>query len=488
MVQKQSLAFRAVLAVLLMIGFYVLAMSIAAVLLYIPYAEWVYADRIHIKLAIGCVVAALAILWSILPRIDRFEAPGPKLSPVSQKRLFTELRAIAAAVGQPMPSEVYLVPEVNAWVTQRGGVMGFGSRRVMGLGLPLMQALTTTQFRAVLGHEFGHYYSGDTRLGPWIYKTRAAIGRTLESLGEEGILHKPFVWYGNFFLRVTQAISRRQELVADEMAARAVGARALSDGLVATHKAAVAYDSYWSSEVVPVLQAGFRAPIAEGFAHFVKAEGIASALGTVIEEELKTGQGDIYDSHPPLRERIEALSHLPQEPVVADDPPAASLLTNVAQLEAEMLSAMAGEQAAGLKPVQWNETAETVFLPAWKARVADEHDGLAGMTPAAFAAAAADLSSFSAKLSLREVPAEYRQDAASSVLGCALAVTLHEQGWRCDATPGQQVVFAKEGMTLAPFTLVSDLAGQKTSATEFQALCDGAGVAALLLPQPQRLQ
>jgi len=44
--------------------------------------------------------------------------------------------------------------------------MGFGSRRVMGLGLPLLQILTVAQFRAVLPHEFGHYYGADTRQDP----------------------------------------------------------------------------------------------------------------------------------------------------------------------------------------------------------------------------------------------------------------------------------------------------------------------------------
>src|SRR2546430_16869096 len=81
-----------------------------------------------------------------------------------------------------MPTEVSLVADVNAFVTTRGGFMGFGSRRVMGLGLPLLQTLGVRELRAVLAHEFGHYHGGDTKLGPWIYKTRAAIGRTLQGL------------------------------------------------------------------------------------------------------------------------------------------------------------------------------------------------------------------------------------------------------------------------------------------------------------------
>ena len=43
----------------------------------------------------------------------------------------------------------------------------------------------------------------------------AAIGRTIEKLSDN-VLQKIFVAYGNLFLRVTHAISRRQEFIADE--------------------------------------------------------------------------------------------------------------------------------------------------------------------------------------------------------------------------------------------------------------------------------
>jgi hypothetical protein len=67
---------RAVLAVALMIGFYALALGIAFGLLWVPYAEFVYAHLITPKLALICVLSGVAILWSVLPRRDRFSAPG----------------------------------------------------------------------------------------------------------------------------------------------------------------------------------------------------------------------------------------------------------------------------------------------------------------------------------------------------------------------------------------------------------------------------
>ena len=79
MSSSPSLAGRVVLAVGSMIGFYILAVAIAGALLYIPYVEWTYAGKLHLKLALFCILEAGTILWAILPRLDRFVPPGPTL-------------------------------------------------------------------------------------------------------------------------------------------------------------------------------------------------------------------------------------------------------------------------------------------------------------------------------------------------------------------------------------------------------------------------
>src|SRR6266404_414268 len=125
-----SIVVRALLALGLTVGFYGIAIGIAALLVYLPYAELVYANRLHLKLAIFCIVAALVIIAAIIPRRDRFEPPGPAVTSEREPDLFATIRQVATATGQPMPAEVYVVADVNAWVAQRGGVMGIGSRRV----------------------------------------------------------------------------------------------------------------------------------------------------------------------------------------------------------------------------------------------------------------------------------------------------------------------------------------------------------------------
>jgi heat shock protein HtpX len=466
---------RAVLAVVLMIGFYLLALGIAFGLFYIPYAEMKYAHQIHIKLAIICGIGGLAILWSVFPRFDSFEAPGPLLTKEKHPKLFAELESVAKAVNQSMPVEVYLVSDVNAWVMQRGGVMGFGSRRVMGLGLPLMRLLTRSQFKAVLAHEFGHYYSGDTKLGPWIYKTRSALGRTLHALsGEDGqgsFLQIPFDLYSKMFLRITHAISRRQEFVADELAARTIGAKALTDGLHTVHRVSPAFQAYWEHEWAPVLNAGYRPPLVEGFQRFVSRKTVVEQIDKLIEEAMKEGKADPYDTHPPLKERIAAVEGITGGETFTEDPPAISLLGDVEELEHELLVTLAGaDKAAEIKTIPWEKVREEVYLPKWRKLVAANAELLKGIKAVELPTKVADFKTFSRQfkyLSGEEVSWQDAEAVTSATVGAALAVLLTDRGVIAKSELGETLEFSLNGENVRPFGAVNELKEGKLTAEDW---------------------
>ncbi|HET9215860.1 MAG TPA: M48 family metalloprotease [Terriglobia bacterium] len=481
MTPQPSLTGRALIAVGLMIGFYVLALGIGLGLLWIPYAEWAYADRIHLKLAFGSIVAGAMVLWSILPRRDKFVAPGPRLTPAEHPRLFNELQSIASATGQSMPGDVYLVSDVNAWVSQRGGVMGFGSHRVMGLGLPLLSVLKISEMRAVLAHEFGHYHGGDTRLGPWIYKTRAAIGRTVSNLGDDSWVQKPFLWYGTLFLRITHAISRQQELTADALAARIAGATAMISGLKAVHAAAVGYNSYWGAEVVPLLQAGYHPPMGDGFARFLSAQPVAASLTKSVDEELAAGQADPYDTHPPLRERVAALAHLPTTVMPENEPTALSLLERTLTLERDLLVQMAGATVANdLKNLDWSAAGAKVYLPQW-VRITESNAAVfSGLTAAHLPRVFEKPGSFRQhfqKQTERSLSDEQLLRTLAGAAGCALAATLAQQGFTLSCELGMPVSFRRDNLKLEPFTIASNLQSGALTPQEWQKQCLEAGIA-----------
>jgi len=479
--RSPSVGFRAVLAVGLMFGFYALALGLAGALLWVPYAVFNYAGRIPAKLALSCLAGAAIILWSVMPRRDRFEAPGPELGPAKHPKLFQMIRGVASATKQEMPADVYLVGDMNAWVAHRGGLMGLGARGIMGLGLPLLQTLTVSELRAVLAHEFGHYHGGDTKLGRFVYGTRTAIGRTLENLGHHGsILQFPFIWYGKLFLRVSLAVSRRQELAADRLAAHVVGARPLAEGLRKIHVAAPVFGYYWSNEVAPVLHAGFVPPLVAGFQRFVTGEIGQKALAAAREHSLKEGEGDVFDTHPPLRERLQALEGCRPGDITGADPLAITLLADPQTLERAVVApVLPSADGQHLPPIQWSEVGERVYQPLWQKEI----DGAAAhCSPLAVEALGQQATKLSETLGAKLLPeweaaaAEVQQLRGNWALGSALAVALSQAGWATDAQPGEPVMLRGPAGTLDPFGAVQALVKGEMSAEAWTSECERLGI------------
>jgi heat shock protein HtpX len=488
-----SLAKRALTAVALSVGFYLLAGTIAGVLLYIPYVEAKSADGRQPQLLI-LWLAAGAIIWSIIPRADRFEAPGARIDADSQPHLVAIVDKVAEATGQAKPAEIYLVREMNAWVSSRGGLMGFGSRRIMGIGLPILQQLTVSQLQGVLAHEFGHYHGGDVALGPWIYRTRAAIGRTVMTLTGSGValihmIHKPFVWYGSFFLQFTQAISRHQELDADALAARLVGHESVTSGLKAVHSGTAAFDLYWRRAVVPVLVAGYRPPLADGFALFRSAPKLADKLEAFVAESLKKDETNPFDSHPSMRERLARIEAMREGGefsapfLTPDERPAIQLVRDTDRVEVELLRAIASdpESVPALKSIEWNRVGRSVSLETWRRQTREAAAAFGPMTPAT---APTDLSGLEALgrriLRTRARAGGAPRDAlavhAAGAIAAAAACKLAGMGWSIEAMPGQPVILRRGDAELRPFSVMFGLVRGKSSPAEWTALHSAGGI------------
>lgn len=452
---------RALMAIALMVGFYVFALAIVAGLFWIPYAEWHYIGRVHLKIAAVCLGAGGAILWAVAPRPDRFDPPGPELTASAHPRLFAMIRDLAGKTAQAEPREVYLLPEVNAWVTQRGGVMGVGSRRVMGIGLPLLQSLSVSELRAVLAHEFGHYWGGDVAIGPWIYKTRAALGRAIEQL-EGNWLQGLFNGYGRLFMKLTTAISRRQEFVADGLAARVAGAPAMRRALKKVTAIAPAHQSYLAHELFPALRSGFLPPVAEGFDKFRAAASIREASDRVIDETMTTGQTGEFDTHPTLRERLAALETVDSGSDAEDDPaPALTLIDAPEPLARELLQQMIGEEnVAGLKAVTWDDLGAAMWAPQWMA-VAERYKAFLGPIRAdALPSGSGPYITLGSKLVDRteiNVNSDERIRRAVQVLSIALGCLLLRRGWTLRADMGAPILVVHGTEVLNPFAPVQGL-------------------------------
>jgi heat shock protein HtpX len=488
---RPSLFGRALLAVLLTIGFYGLALGIAFGLLYLIYLE-ITLGEINVRLTLFALIGALVILWSILPRIDTFIAPGPRLTRQKFPALFKEIERIAKLTRQEMPREVYLVPDINAFVAERGGFMGFGSRRIMGIGLPLFHLLTVDELNAVTAHEFGHFYGGDTSLGPWVYKTRAAIIRTVMNLGQANTwLMIPFQAYANLFLRVTNAISRQQEFSADRLAARTVGAGAGISGLQKVHKYGQAFAAYLNQEFLPLLNAGYQPPLLEGFNKFIKAPRIVEAVDKSYEEQLTRGKADPFDTHPALKERIAALEGLPAGANL-NDRLSSTLLPAGEDVEDAIIRFMVDQtppknRPQQLKAITWETAVETAFVPLWEKSIQPYRDILKSLTVSSLHAEARNRGNLFEKLARAgkilpsnvkptQVPQDVQLQFTNNVIGSAVAFALKHSGWQIHTSPGEELTLVRDARQIKPFNLYLNLATQESTSAQWQAYCEENGI------------
>jgi Zn-dependent protease with chaperone function len=497
---RRSLALWAVLAIVLVVFSYIFTLALAAACIYFPAVLLdAYARLPTVLLFLAGVIVAVVILWSLIPRKDKFLAPGPRLNATDHPRLFNELAMIADALKQPLPREVYLIPDVNAWVAERGGAVGFGCRRVMGLGLPLLRILTISQLRAVLAHEFAHYYGGDTRLWPWVHKTRAAMARALLNLRSDSLAEalSKFQWghllhqlavaaitfYWTFFMRITQAISRLHEYRADELASHIAGSKALVEGLSAIHGASAALPSFWRTEMVPAMDAGFRPSFSDGFAKFIAAPAIAAAINEHMQKELREGIADPYDTHPPLKDRIAAVCRDTSQQET-DNTPAITLLGSGDSVEIELLQTMAPDRnVAGLKSVSWDRIGEDAYVPLWRSVAREGVSLLANYTVERLPELAAKLNEIAQHLRDPKgmlLTREQRIERAAHVLRGALAVALCEQGWQVHAAPGEFYLECG-GSRIAPPEIVAKIRSGAITPLEWSERCTSLGIAGVPL-------
>ena len=232
-----------------------------------------------------------------------------------------------------------------------------------------------------------------------------------------------------------------------------------------------------------MLDAGFRPPLAEGFDRFVRSGAVSALISAHLEQELKDGKADPYDTHPPLKERIAAVAALPPGDTAADDPPAIALLEGEPELENELLAALAGEEVAQkLKPVGWSEVRAKVYRPQWSRLVHANAAALRGLTPESLPAAAANLKAFRARFvyaSGEKPTAADEEHLGSAVVGAALLLALEQRGGLVEKEPSKPFAVRLNSEVVEPFGLMDSLVAGKLSAEEWRAQCTRLGLAGL---------
>ncbi len=268
-----------------------------------------------IKLGVLFLVPAwviLASLWVHFPPPD-----GLRLTRKQVPDLFDLVDELTEKLQAPRFHNILLVGEFNAAVTQvpRLGIFGWQENYLI-LGLPLMQALSLEQFKAVLAHEFGHLSGNHSRFGGWIYRLRNTwlqIYQRLQNSEHQGsmaLFNEFLEWYWPRFNAYSFTLGRMNEYEADRCAAQLAGTNHTAEALIhVALKAQFLQQTFWSD----LSQQMQHQPDPPGNAYSQMFTALRQPLPPVNQQEWITGalqqQTSNDDTHPCLRDRLTALGY-----------------------------------------------------------------------------------------------------------------------------------------------------------------------------------
>lgn len=265
-------AWLAMVALLVFVGAYLLFSGWLAWKAYLSFRASFYGSRDGMMLTlVGLGAGFLAVfMLKALVFVRRGELSGmTEITPAEQPRLFAFLHRLADEARAPRPAKVYVSSRVNAAVFYDLSLLNFflPSRKNLEIGLPLVNVLTVSEFKAVLAHEFGHFAQRSMAVGRWVYLSqqiaahivakRDGLDRFLEGLSRTdvriawiGWLFSLLVWsirsvVDSLFRVVVladRALSREMEFQADRVSVSLAGSDALIDALYKMQAADAAWD------------------------------------------------------------------------------------------------------------------------------------------------------------------------------------------------------------------------------------------------------
>ncbi|MFF5863890.1 M48 family metalloprotease [Pseudomonas sp. NPDC012596] len=337
-------------------------------------ALWVFALQqtsagvIKLQLLVGFLM--LAMLWPLyrLPgqlknmsqlfKNEPLDIYGGELTEQQAPALWARVRGLAKQMEALEPDNIVVGFLDGFYVTSSDVLLHPGNRRLEGrtlyLPLPLLAVISRNESDAVIAHELAHFSGEDTEYSMRFMPIYQGAGRNIGVVGEhmeagvlQGLLTLPaYALAVHFMQRFDGAVShwsRQRELLADAAGARIAGPQAVVDSLVRISALEVLIDQH-QTELCRVPEA-WPEDLLVATLDYLATQAIC-----LPDDELADGLGHPTDSHPPTRERIEALGLSVQDvrgsealrPVVAAQALAclAELLPDLKALSLELSAAI----------------------------------------------------------------------------------------------------------------------------------------------------
>jgi Tfp pilus assembly protein PilF/Zn-dependent protease with chaperone function len=224
--------------------------------------------RVPIQLILGLVLVTGGTIYKMIQSLFvkiKAEDPGRALTLEEAPELWTLTREVASDVGTRAVEEIRITPGTDVAVYEKGSrkdKQQDKAKRILILGVGVLNGLRTTSFRAVLAHEYGHFTHRDTAGGDVAFRVNNDMMKFAMAMAMAG----QAVWwnvgfqfvriYYFLFRRISYGASRLQEVLADRMAALKYGADAFEEGLTHVIRRSIEFPFVANREIVLAVDGG----------------------------------------------------------------------------------------------------------------------------------------------------------------------------------------------------------------------------------------
>lgn len=352
------MASKAILSIVLFIATYLLLITLAVALTiafgYVGLMLIVFKPMfLTLMLGIGLMSVGVFILLFLFKFVTKKHTVDlshlHRVTETDEPKLFDLIHEVVSEVKTPFPKKVYLSYEINAAVFYNSTFwsMIFPVKKNLQIGVGLINSVTTTELKAILAHEFGHFSQRSMKVGSYVYNVNKVIYNLLyenesysEALGSWANVSSYFRVFAKLAVKIIEciqwilkkvyvvvnvsymALSREMEFHADEVAANVTGPKPVISSLLRLDLADQTFASvldYYGKQVEKCIKTNNIYAQHGWLMNFIGTQNnipIQYGLPYVSKEDIgrfnksKLTIKDQWASHPSTEERIEHLKNL----------------------------------------------------------------------------------------------------------------------------------------------------------------------------------
>jgi Zn-dependent protease with chaperone function len=260
-------------------------------------------------------------------------------------RLWDALEDVADRVDTDPVNEVWLAPGSDFGVHQEGrgpfGVFG-GKKRVLTIGLCVLDVLTLDEFKAILAHEYAHFSHADTFWSRFLFQVTLSLRTAMQEMARTGgwiAYINPFYWffwlYSKSYSLLGAGFSRSHEFLADRMACTLYGSDVFARALRKVCTDGVHFEMVVYENIARLLRN--KKAYVNMYLAFRKhrEEKMTDEERRRLHRDLLDDKPSVFRSHPTFKERMEAARQLPMARA-SSDTPAIGMFDDPEQIEREL--------------------------------------------------------------------------------------------------------------------------------------------------------